>query len=1490
MSAVVLNIGVNSLVATDEEHYDRTGAVVNYRIQLRVGASGAFSTVIDSSFDGKASSQYVRSHRINLPAASSWAVRVIRDTPDSASEFLQNATFIQSYTEVIDQKLRYPMSALVGISISAENFNGIPTRAFKARGRIIQVPSNYNPDARAYSGVWDGTFKQAWTNNPAWVYYDLLTNDRYGLGTRIKPHQLDRYTLYRIARYCDELVPDGFGGMEPRFTCNVYITKASDALRVLTDLASTFRGISYWSSGLVRVSADIPTDPVYEFTNANVKNGRFERTSSANRQRFSVAAVSYNDMGDFGRQKVEFVQDNVAVQRYGIRERQITAFGCTSQGQAHRVGKYQLVTSQVETGGITFTVGLENIRVQPGDVVRVRDANYAGRRASGRVLVNQGGGRDLVLDSAKGVALGSRVRITKGDYQSVFTVSIVSGNNIKLNNVPQIDVRGGFWSIESADLVPELYRIISIKEMGGGSIEYEINAIQHEPQKYSAVDHGTKIDKKPVTVIPPRIQDAPKNVTLSSYYVIKEGVSKHTLVIAWDKAKGASRYEVQFRRNNSNWVSLQQTGSTLIEVDNIYSGLYEARVRAINALDVPSLWSYGIATELNGQVGEPPRVTSLTTEGVPWGINLRWTFPSGPNIIERSEIRYGPSSDFNDATVLGEYAYPTNNFSHQGLKIDAEFFYWVRLLDKNGIAGAWYPYENQPGIRGTPSQVAEEYNDLITKEILESALGQQLFEDIESIEDLWLQFAELGIDFDRLGIEFEEVNGKFVLVNNQLASMNNRFAGLDSEINSIEAQIAELAGTPEWDAEQGYLFGQIVKSDGALYRALQEVPKGTPVSNTTYWEKIGNYDSLGEAVTSLVARVTSAEADIDELTGAVVANSTDVTQLQSTVTNLDQEVQGNAIAIESLETNVSGINDKLEVSSKQTTVLAATLRRLDEDGDDLNTAMAAFENRAAIKETQEVVVTNEKAFARDILEISARIGDNVAMISEVRESVATLETAQSTITQELLAQVEENASTIGTVQTVIADLESSQATINSELMSQAGDNAAKITGLEQTVADDKSAQSLINQTLQSQLSDASEKAAANAGAINSLQTEVTNHGDTLTSQSQSLTQLQARAESIEGNVSGLSGAISSLGSTVSTQGDALTSQGQSITALQNRADTIEGDVSGVSGALNSLQSTVSTQGNNITSQGQSITQLESRVTNAESGISGVASSLSSLNTEVSSIDGKVTAQATSISQLDTKVGSATTSIQDLSRSVNSIDGRLEATRTIKVAVNSGGTQYLAGIGLSVDNSTSGMQSQVVVVAGRFSVMHNTTGSPQAVFSVQGGASIINTALIGNATITNAKIADAAITNAKIASAAITSAKIGNAEIGTLKIGGNAVTTLASNAAGDRLDYAGVEQPVLSVTFNGSASPCVVNVSLDNFGLLNRVYIYRNGSLIAQRIGGNNRGAFSMSVHTATVNGSNTFTVAVHGQKFSNAEGADKNYLTGRSIGVFEAKR
>lgn len=1011
LSAVVVNVGVNQLVQINQSNMDRTGTVVRYRIQLQV-SSGAFNEIGSFSFDGKTTSGYERSHRINLPPADRWAIRVIRDTPDSTSDTLQNSTYIGSYVEVIDAKLRYPMSALVGISIDAEHFSGgVPTVAFRGKGRIVSVPDNYNPETRTYSGVWSGGFKNAWTNNPAWIFYDLVTNDRYGLGRRITRAQIDRYTLYQIGRYCDEMVPDGFGGTEPRFTCNVYIQKASDALRVISDLASIFRGMSYWAAGLVRVSADIPSDPVHSFTNANVKGGAFVRTASGLRQRYSVVAVSYNDMTDFGRQKVEFVQDDSAVARYGIRELQVTAFGCTSRGQAHRVGKYALVTAKVETGGIKFTVGLEQMKIQPSDVIRVHDQHRAGRRQAGRIK-ERVSANSLIVDDAGGARVGDTIFID--DYSA--NINAINGNTVSVSAVLPTDITQKVWAVESNNLKPELFRVISIKEISGNGIEYEIEAVEHNPSKYSAVDYGTKLESFPTTVIPPRAQEAPRNVLVSSYYVIRGGVSSHTLRITFDKPKGAVKYEVQFRRNHSEWVNLPTTSSNSVEVDNVYAGAYEARVRAINSLDVPSLWAYSEITQIDGLTGEPPSLRTLTTEPIPWGIILRWSFYSGANTIERTQLRYSTTPSFEDSQLLGDYAYPTNMYVHDNLRAGAELWYWGRVADKNGVYGPWLPLESEEGVYGVTSLNADEYNEIITKEIIGSALGQQLMEDIESIPDIQDQIGVIGAD---------------------LVAIGNKFTQTDADIASLEAQVSELLGTEEWVPENSYLEGALVQFGGALYRANKDVPTGTPISNTEFWSKVGDYASIGDAVSSLLSRMTSAETSIDTLTGQVTANSQDITTLASEVQSLDGQVQGNASAIDRIETEVTELDGVVTSISERETLLVASVRDIDDGNGALADVLNEHDSRAWIKENRTAIATNERAIARVELELGTQIGENSSYIAQAFEAITTLETSQNTINTQLLSRLTDAENEIDATAGALSSLSTSVSSIDGRLTAQA---------------------------------------------------------------------------------------------------------------------------------------------------------------------------------------------------------------------------------------------------------------------------------------------------------------------------------------------------------------------------------------------------------------------------------------------------------------------
>jgi len=756
LSAVRVMLGVNGLSKANTSNGDIGGHTVAYAIDLQTDG-GAWVEVVNTSFTGKTTQQYRRTHRIDLPVAmSGWVVRVRRLTPNANSNTIADTTVIDSITDVVDAKLRYPMSALVGLQIDASQFQSIPTRAYHVRGRIIRVPSNYDSETRIYTGIWDGTFKSAWTNNPAWVFFDLVTNDRYGLGRQIPASTINKWALYQIGTYCDELVPDGRGGQEPRFTCNAYLQQRGDATRVLQDLCSIFRGMVYWGAGAAVPVADMPRDPVYTYTQANVIDGRFAYTGSRRKDRATVALVSYSDMTDMGRQKVVYVQDDEAVARYGIRKTEISAFGCTSEGQAYRVGQWALLTAKRETRTVSFSVGLDGTLCAPGQVIRVADNLLAGRRIGGRIKSATSStiqidaelgiqyGDELTVILPSGVAETRKVSRAVGEVLTAdmttitvdsteLTADMVSlpGTTVTItvetpfSAVPRAE---SVWALEAPGLKTQLYSVVSVTE--GEGLTFDITAVQHEPGKFSAIDHGTRLDPRPVTVVPPKVQPAPAEVTIDSFNVVRQGISSQTAVIKWAAADSAVLYDCEWRRNDSDWVRAGRTATTSLEIDGAYAGSYVARVRAINSIEASSAWAQSAVTQLDGLLSAPPAVTNLATYSQVFGIGLSWGFPEGANIIQRTELWYSQTADRGAAIKLGDFAYPQNTHSMIGLAAGARFFFWARLVDKNGLAGPWHP--TGAGTSGAASSDASAILDYLKDQITETQLSQALLEKIES--------------------------------------------------------------------------------------------------------------------------------------------------------------------------------------------------------------------------------------------------------------------------------------------------------------------------------------------------------------------------------------------------------------------------------------------------------------------------------------------------------------------------------------------------------------------------------------------------------------------------------------------------------------------------------------------------------------------------------------------------------------------------------------
>jgi len=545
------------------------------------------STTSTCTISGKTRSRYQRSHLVTLPKpASNWRIRVTRLTDDSTSSAVSNDLYFDSYVEIVDSKMRYPNSALVGMQVDSSLFSSIPQRSYLVNGLYIQVPSNYDPLTRAYTGIWNGTFKVAVSDNPAWILYDILTNKRYGLGQYLSPSNIDKAKLYQIGKYCDELVNDGYGGLEPRFTINTAIQTQVEAYRLIVDLCSAFNGMSYWAGGMVNFTQDSPTDPSMIYTDANVVEGVFNYSGSSRKDRHSVVLVTWNDPTQNYKQMVEYIEDPTLIARYGVRKLEIVAFGCTSRGQAIRAGKWILYTEQYQSDMIQFRVGIDSAFVVPGDVIKIHDSMRAGKRFGGRIVAVSA--NSVTLDSA--VTLGSgqstiSVRLQDGTFadrvinesrsSSVTTVTFAS----PLSTLPLVN---SMWIISNANLQPILARVIGVAQ-GENAGEYSITALEHNPSKYAAIEQGLKIEVPTTTVIDIDTVQTPSNLNITDG---RKAISENALVsvinVSWTGSE--LRYELSWRRTGAsptNWETIS-TSVPNAEIESVVTGTYEFSLVAIN--------------------------------------------------------------------------------------------------------------------------------------------------------------------------------------------------------------------------------------------------------------------------------------------------------------------------------------------------------------------------------------------------------------------------------------------------------------------------------------------------------------------------------------------------------------------------------------------------------------------------------------------------------------------------------------------------------------------------------------------------------------------------------------------------------------------------------------------------------------------------------------------------------------------------------------------
>ncbi|WP_460384657.1 TipJ family phage tail tip protein [Pseudomonas amygdali] len=987
------------------------GVRIDYAIDLATDG-GPFVQVLADYVDRKNVTKYERSHRLNLPAGSRWTLRVRRITPEANSSLIQDSMFVEAVAEVVDSDQEFPLTAVGCVEYDAEQFGGdIAKIAVLMRGRIVRVPTNYDPDTRTYAtggagtsnGIWDGTFKEAYTNNPAWVCYDLALNPYYGLGHRIDATMVDRWNLYRIAQYCDQMVPNGMGGMHPRMTCNIYLQKQADAYAVLQDLSAIFHGMSTWDGSQITFNADMPGDPVYTYNPSQIlNNGEIQYSGTRARDRHNLAMVTWDNPDQSFATDKEPVFDDVAMAESGsVNELSVDAYGCTSLGQAQRAGQYALITEQTQTRPATFRVGLDGGIPKTGQIIAVADPMLAGRANGGRISAVAG--RVITVDRDIDLSTGAKLRVNLPSGKTeARVITSLTGRRVTVaasfSEVPEAECG---WILEYEDLKTMQFLVRNITRPEWH--QYQLECIQHEPSKFDAIDFGAVVDIRPISGIPVGVQAAPDAVFVTQHVVIEQGIAVTNMTISWDAAPGAVAYDVEWRWGSREWVKVPRTGEQSVDVPGIYSGQYMARVRAVSALNVSSLPATSLLTNLQGKTSLPPAVTSLTAASLIFGIKLKWTFPPGAEDTQRTEIWYGPTTDLAKATKLSDLAYPQSEHVMQGLLAGVTFFFWARLVDRTGNVGPWYP--TGVGVMGQTSSDAGAILEMIADQISETELVKHLLDRIDLI------------DGDGAG------------------SVNER-------LEELKANIGEITDALVYVPTDAYVRDNTVRVGENLWTAIAAVPAAANGSNgppnPTYWVNSGQ--SI-RAANAAVAQITKNTADIETVNGKTSATASQLQAVQAQYRSdsgegdlLDALKGWDSTASAAQEVKIRAEEDFAQ--AQRTTTLQARVGT----------------NEARITTVETTTATDREANSQRFTAIDSRVGSSESKITTIEstantdrqataQQISTLNAAvgtnQSAIQTEATARVDGDAAISKRVDTVQATANNASAAVQTVSSAQA---------------------------------------------------------------------------------------------------------------------------------------------------------------------------------------------------------------------------------------------------------------------------------------------------------------------------------------------------------------------------------------------------------------------------------------------------------------------
>ncbi len=1061
LDAVRLRLKWGPLRTQNATNGDVSGVTIEYAIDLQTDG-GVWTEVLKTKISDKTSANYERAHRIDLPRADSgWLIRVRRLTPNSTSEYVSDKMYIEAVTEVIDAKLRYPNTALLGLQYDAETFGNVAKVAADTKGRILKVPTNYNPATRQYVGMWDGTFKEAYSNNPAWIYYDICTVDRYALGDRLTPLMVDKWSLYRLAQYCDQMVPDGLGGQEPRFTCNVYLQSAEGAFEILTKLAGVFRAITFWDGNSIICDADIPQDTYYTYTRANVIDGNFEYAGTRARDRHNVVKIAWDNPANHYKTEYEFVRDEKAIAEAGqVRILEIEAWGCTSRGQAQRAGWWALKSEQLETRTVSFKVGLDGHIPQPGRVIDIADPLFAGRANGGRVSKISADRKSITLDRDDVVAVAGDRLIINGEDGKAQTriVQSISGRVVTVTHEFDAIAAQNVWVIDAQDLATMKFRVISITQ--DEHHQFSVTALQYNPAKFDAIDKGAYFDEVPISIVNPTIQDPVTDVVVTGESRVDQGINVATMIVSWAQAKGAVKYQVEWRKDDGSWIKLPITGNNSVEVPGIYAGQYQARVTAISAFEIASLPVYSTLTELSGKQGLPPKLAFIQATGILFGIKLDWGFPAtGALDTAYTEIQVSPDGTSNIAQ-LGLFAYPTTTHTIQGLQPNLTQFYRGRLIDRIGNIGSWSDWTH-----ATTSADATDVLELLNDQISETQLSQDLKTKIDHIETIDAEIGPLKQDIqntkDRIAQE---------VIDRQNAIQQAK-DGLSQQIIAGDEGVLEVVNTVKQSSDEGIAAAQesirVVANDLSLVAEKTDgvYAQLNPPLIGSESDLIGNDQGFAGTWSVQSAMI---EGDL-ALSKRIDTTAVELNNLQAYAQReVQARIEGDRVTVQKIDNYIASndsalatVRESAQVAVEQSSANAEAIDLINLELDDKASTGALEQVKSDIKNVDDKVIAQTTRIDGVYAQInppfigseSDLIGNEGGYAGVWSEQSARIEgdLAQSKLTEQLSAQMNENNAVFKRQLEANSSAITSTLKLTETLNTKVGENSASIQNVTESV-------------------------------------------------------------------------------------------------------------------------------------------------------------------------------------------------------------------------------------------------------------------------------------------------------------------------------------------------------------------------------------------------------------------------------------------------------